>query len=302
MGFLNMTADEYCSSLEDFILKNPGKVKDYFSLSGHTDLFHKKQTDMDMKVRCMEKGRDISTFLDYVPDDGEFLSADDIIENALLYKEKDISEWMTERGPVKIALNIPFDNVIGYGYQDKTLEKMDTPVLRMVLKKDPSDQFFGFKVLTSYPYLRDEKARYLRQFVCSKAGIDPYRDGKLTVPPEKLSDLRQEMMTKEEAREEIKNIIFETLKADRDRKKEAEQSLLKDFCREYGIPLEDASIENTVNKKNGRYDRSIVVYGRTVGFIKADKGYVAEKYRGLGEVQSILRKKRKTKEKEETER
>lgn len=309
MAYYDLSSKEYQRKFDTFVLDNAGLIKDYFSLSGHMDKSHTGKTDDEMKLRCINEHTSVSEFLAYQPSDGEFSDVNDIIENALLYASHDIAEWATsepmdfsDKDPeayYKKEIDVAFENVIGYGYQNRTLEKMDSPVVRLVMKRDRSDQEFGIKLETAFPLLECESSRYVRQFECRKLDIDPYKDGKLTISPDNLENYRKETMTKGEAKEQIAKEIEGVLREKRDQMLQQEKDLVKEFCRANGVPYNKVSIHTEVDDK-GRKSRGVRAYGRTIGYVNVRKGYVSTKYRSMDEVKKQVREeKAKTRDDEE---
>lgn len=308
----NRTDKEYGKNLDDFIITHPGQVTEYFSISGHMKDSHVGLTDDEMILDVSKYHKDVSQFLSYQPEDGEFDDLSDIIENALLYNSRDIAVWATSEkmdfdrekalaegrnDPYEyLELDTLFNNVIGYGYQVMTNEKMDTPVLKMVLKRDESDPYFHFKIQTAFPSIKAKEARYLRQFECTRAGIDPYKDGKLTVEPEQLEQCRVEVISKTVAKTQISRESDESLRETERKKQMRSAKLVEKFLYQNHIPKGYAELRIGKNPKTGRNQKEIWVLGQPIGFVRTD--YVAEKYRALNEVKTMIAKKSKEGKKE----
>lgn len=298
MSLLYETVEDYKESFENFLRANqddPDVIRNYFCTKGHFAQMHTAQADDDMRLRAIKEHTDVSQMLDYVPADGEFSGIDDIIAQSLMFHSQEIAEFVTSPGNGKLELDTPFDNVVGYGIQDKSFEMMDSSVVRMVIKKDPADPYLGMKVETAFPKLRDRNANYIRQYECSHMDISPYKDGKLTVSPDKLDDLRRPVMTKKEAAQQIAEEIIATLKAERDRRKDLMNKLVKDFSKEEHIPSDMLSIEKQKNPRTGKTEYFLAadigkngeMELKTVGFFRKD--FIAVKYKSLDEVKAFVR-------------
>ena len=86
--------------------------------------------------------------------------ADDMIQNALIYKAQDIVKWIQQDRysflngkdyqEFAFSLNMGEGESIGRGFNDK-LEELESPVVRVVLQRDfDLDTQFGFYVKTAY--------------------------------------------------------------------------------------------------------------------------------------------------------
>ncbi len=121
---------------------------------GHTAEVHVAQSDAELISPLAHNDKHFSScFKDQY-------TADDIIQNALIYKASDIVKWIQkdrysfENGKsyqeYAFSLDMGEGESIGRGFNDK-LEELESPVVRVVLQRDfDLDTQFGFYVKTAY--------------------------------------------------------------------------------------------------------------------------------------------------------
>ncbi len=155
-----MDSDEVQAKLEDALWD------DYTFTTrtdkGHTTDVHIAQSDADLlsRIACEHKTNS-SCFLDQE-------TADDVIQNALIYKSSDIVKWIQagkrdfqngkDYQELAFSVNMGDGEPIGRGFNDQ-FQEIESPTVRVVLQRDfDLDTPFGFYVKSAYVDITDKEA------------------------------------------------------------------------------------------------------------------------------------------------
>lgn len=294
-NYQRMYTDDFQHSLEDMLLNDPEVVQAFYIHDGHSEEMHSGLTDEELIARSRKTRRPVSQILEYTPDDGsEPVDMNMIISSALLAKTEEIAEWRTGDYQPKLELEIPFDIPVFYGVMPGNFEKVSTPVVKMVLQWDKDNVPGGFHVTTCYGDIEHDLATYVRQMKCFQAGIDPFKDGKLAIPADRLDEMTMVVIPKKEVIKQIKAEQDELMMKAAERKQLRDDRLLDQFSEEFGIPRKDLSVKTDIDD-HGHLADFITYKNRTkVGLIKKNA------YRKI--YSTIERVMNKVKEQEERNR